>query len=153
MRHPFAGGNAVDWSQCVHHHTYFQREQTVAEVYGKMLTEGIDFAGAFDKEGGLCGLISFRMLSSALSARYGQALFADKALGQTSVPKVIFGPVADLTADELIPLVIPLEKVVLSSRRSISLQRKSCSSAARRSGVTTTSSLRPRPENTLASSP
>ncbi len=113
MRHPFADGNAVDWSASVHHRTAYHCSQTVADVYGKMLTAGVDYAAAFDGRDLLCGLVSFRMLSSALSAKYGQALFADKPLGHTSVPRVIFGPVAKEIADVLVPLVIPLDQTVV----------------------------------------
>jgi len=113
MRHPFADGNAIDWSRSVHHRTFFYRSQTVADVYGKMLTAGVDFAVAFDERDMLCGLVSFRMLSSTLSAKYGQALFADKPIGQTSVPRMIFGPVAKEIADVLVPLVIPLDQAVV----------------------------------------
>jgi signal transduction histidine kinase/CheY-like chemotaxis protein len=78
-----------------------------------MLALGIDYAAAYDEEDALCGLISFRMLSSALSARYGQALFAEKLLGKTYVPKMIFGPVSDGTADKLVPLIIPLKQTAI----------------------------------------
>jgi signal transduction histidine kinase/DNA-binding response OmpR family regulator len=113
MRHPFADGSSVDWSRSVHHRTCFRRDQTVADVYGKMLTAGVDFAAAFDERDMLCGLLSFRMLSSALSAKFGHALFADKPLGSTSVPRVIFGPVAKEIADVLVPLIIPLDQAVV----------------------------------------
>jgi hypothetical protein len=39
------------------------------------------------------------MLSAALSARFGQALFAEKMLGTVYVPRMVFGPVADYSAD------------------------------------------------------
>jgi len=113
MSQPFGNGNTVDWSHRVHHQTFFHGSQTVAQVYGKMLVLGVDFAVAFNAEDTLVGLISFRMLSAALSARYGQALFAGKILGETSVPRIIFGPVAESIADMLIPLVIPLGQAAI----------------------------------------
>ncbi|HEY0256650.1 MAG TPA: ATP-binding protein, partial [Candidatus Methylacidiphilales bacterium] len=113
MTHPFDAKNDLDWPRYVHHQTFFSRSRTVAEVYGKMLILGIDYAAAFDEKDALIGLISFRMLSAALSARYGQALFAAKLLGATRVPRVIFGPVSDGSADVLIPLIIPLPQTAI----------------------------------------
>jgi len=115
MSHIFGHGNTVNWSHRVQHKTYYHCTETVAKVYGQMLASGIDYAAAYDEEDALCGLVSFRMLSAALSARYGQALFAEKLLGRTSVPRVIFGPVSDGSADKLIPLVIPLEQAAILS--------------------------------------
>jgi len=114
MRHLFGDGNTVDWSNRVHHHSVFRRRQTVADVYAKMLALCVDYAAAFDEEDALCGLISFRMLSAALSARYGQALFAGKLLQEAFVPRVVFGPVGDsAAADVRIPLIIPLAQAAI----------------------------------------
>jgi signal transduction histidine kinase/CheY-like chemotaxis protein len=113
MSHIFGRGNTVNWSHRVQHQTFYHRSQTVAKVYSQMLASGVDYAAAYNEEDALCGLISFRMLSAALSARYGQALFADKLIGKISVPKVIFGPVSDGTADMLVPLIIPLQQAAI----------------------------------------
>ena len=113
MTSAFREGNAVDWAQCVHHRGFYDRRQSVSEVYGRMLSTGVDYAAAFDENGALAGLISFRMLSAALSARYGQALFAAKPLGEVHVRRLIFGRSTKTTADVLVPLVIPLEHAVV----------------------------------------
>jgi signal transduction histidine kinase/DNA-binding response OmpR family regulator len=117
MRHPLENGSSVVWSHRVHHTTSFQCTETVTEVHGKMLASGVDYAAVFKEGDILCGLVSFRMLSSALSARFGQALFAAKILGHASVPRMIFGPVAREIADTLVPLVIPLEEAVTLNPR------------------------------------
>jgi len=113
MSRVFNNGNAVDWSNRVHHRTFFHRNLTVQNIYGKMLAQGIDYAAVFDEAHTLVGLVSFRMLSAALSAKFGQALFADKMLGQLNVPRMIFGPVAEDAADVPVPLVIPLGQAAI----------------------------------------
>ena len=108
MLHSLHKGGAQDWSQRVHHRTTVYQFETVEQVFGRMLVAGVDYAAALDQSETLVGLVSFRMLSAALSARYGHALFAKKILGETSVPRVIFGPVPDGAPDASIALVIPL---------------------------------------------
>jgi signal transduction histidine kinase len=54
------------------------------------------------------------MLAAALSARYGQALFAKKALGEVRVAGVIFGRTAVTRPDEQISLIIPLAQTVVT---------------------------------------
>jgi signal transduction histidine kinase/CheY-like chemotaxis protein len=110
MNRPFSRGNTPDWLHWVHHQTFFQGSQTVQHVYARMLALGIDYAAVFDEADVLAGLVSFRMLSATLSARFGQALFADKMLGKSCVPRLIFGPVAAGAADVLVPLVVPLSQ-------------------------------------------
>ncbi len=126
MSQPFGDGNSVEWAHQAHQAPIFFRNQSVAEVYGKMLGQGVDYAVAFDDDA-LVGLISFRMLSAALSARFGQALFADKLLGKAHVPRVIFGPLASGAPDLLIPLIIPLDQaaIVDSSLDFFAAQKKS----------------------------
>jgi signal transduction histidine kinase/DNA-binding response OmpR family regulator len=92
----------------VHHRHFVDRGQTVEQVHARMLVLGIDYAAVVDGAKGLCGLVSFRMLTSTLSARYGHALYATKVLGETDVPRIVFGPVASEVADRPVSLVIPL---------------------------------------------
>jgi signal transduction histidine kinase/CheY-like chemotaxis protein len=91
--------------------------QTVEQVHGRMLALGIDFAAVLDNTKRLVGLVSFRMLSSTLSAKYGHALYAKKNLSGTSVPRIVFGPVPPDVADQPVPLVIPLDKTVMVTPR------------------------------------
>jgi signal transduction histidine kinase/DNA-binding response OmpR family regulator len=113
MSHPFGAGNTLDWSHRVHHQTALDPSQTVEHIYRLMLVLGIDFAAAVDEADTLLGLVSFKMLSAALSARYGQELFAKKILAKTSIPSVIFGPIDDATADQQHPLIIPLHHAAI----------------------------------------
>jgi len=57
--------------------------------------------------------VSFKMLSAALSAKYGHALFAKKVLRETRVPKVVFGVLAEDLRDEQVALVIPLDRTAV----------------------------------------
>jgi signal transduction histidine kinase/CheY-like chemotaxis protein len=113
MSQPFGDENGIEWSRQAYQAPVFLRNQTVMHVYGKMLAQGVDYAVAFDEGDVLLGLISFRMLSAALSARFGQALFAEKQLAKAEVPRVIFGPLASGPLDALIPLIIPLRHCAL----------------------------------------
>jgi signal transduction histidine kinase/CheY-like chemotaxis protein len=113
MRRSFTTGNLIDWSGQVYQQTAFERNQTVEHVYGKMLASGINFAAAIDDEMIPIGLVSFKMLSAALSARYGQALFAHKLLGEAHVPSVIFGPMSKSHPDVQLSLIIPLDQSAL----------------------------------------
>jgi signal transduction histidine kinase/DNA-binding response OmpR family regulator len=115
--HPLGPGDFVDWSRHVHHLTFFGRSETVEHVYGKMLALGIDYAAVVDHDPVPIGLISFKMLSAALSARYGQALFAKKMLGESRIPSVIFGPIHNGAADTLLPLIIPLDQTAVIHAR------------------------------------
>ncbi len=115
MDAPIAAGNLVEWSELVHHQTSFDENQTVEKVYSKMLSLGVDFAAALDKENIPIGLISFKMLAAALSARYGQALFARKILGEAHVPSVVFGPANAVLPHEQMPLIIPLNQTAVIS--------------------------------------
>ena len=94
----------MEWSELIHHQASFDQTQTVEQVYAKMLTLGIDFAAMVDEENVPIGLVSFKMLAAALSARYGQALFARKILIETQVPSVVFGPMAAIQPNERVPL-------------------------------------------------
>jgi len=78
-----------------------------------MLAMGIDFAAVFDEENVPVGLVSFKMLAAALSARYGHALFAKKILRGTLVPSVVFGPIAATQPNEQITLVIPIKQAAV----------------------------------------
>src|SRR5580698_9861297 len=111
MSQPDGNGRNVEWSRHVHHRHFVDRGQTVEQVHARMLALGIDYAAVMDGAKGVCGLVSFRMLSSTLSAKYGHALYANKMLAGTSVPRIVFGPVATEVADLPVSLVIPLENV------------------------------------------
>jgi signal transduction histidine kinase/DNA-binding response OmpR family regulator len=100
--------NIPDWANRAHHRTAVYQGETVEGVFTKMLSSGIDYAAALDEAGRLIGLVSFRMLSATLSARYGHALFAKKILGETEVQRIIFGPGQSQASDETVPLIIPL---------------------------------------------
>ena len=110
---PLPHGNTIDWSGIVHHQVSFESHQRVEDVYGKMLALDIDFACVVDSDNYPIGLLSFKMLAAALSARYGQALFAKKALGEVRVAGVIFGRTAERRPDEQISLIVPLSQVVV----------------------------------------
>ncbi len=113
MSHPQGNRNIVEWSRHVHHRHSIDRAQSIEQVHGRMLVQGIDYAGVLDGAKRLVGLVSFRMLSSTLSARYGHALYAGKTLGDVSVPRIVFGPVPADVADQPVPLVIPLDKTAI----------------------------------------
>jgi len=108
METPHPTGNQIEWSKLIHHQASFEPDQTVEQVYEKMLALGIDFAAAIDEENIPIGIVSFKMLAAALSAKYGHALFAKKIL-KTHVPGVIFGSIAKIRPDEQVALVIPVE--------------------------------------------
>ena len=112
MTHLQGNRHSVEWSRHVHHRHATDLGQTVEQVHARMLALGVDFAAVMDGSKRLAGLVSFRMLSSTLSARYGHALYASKVLGETSVPRMIFGPVAVDIADQAVPLVTPLAETV-----------------------------------------
>src|ERR1700677_3699466 len=112
MTHLQGNRHSVEWSRHVHHRHAVDLGQTVEQVHARMLALGVDFAAVMDGSKRLAGLVSFRMLSSTLSARYGHALYASKVLGETSVPRMIFGPVAVDIADQAVPLVTPLAETV-----------------------------------------
>lgn len=112
MDGPLATGNSMEWSEIIHHQISFDENQTVEHVYGKMLGQGIDFAAAVDEENIPIGLISFKMLAAALSARYGQALFAQKKLREAHVPSVVFGPAAAVNSSEQ-ALIIPIQQAAV----------------------------------------
>jgi signal transduction histidine kinase/DNA-binding response OmpR family regulator len=100
--------NIPDWAHRAHHRTAVFQGETVEGVFTKMLSAGIDYAAALDEAGNLVGLVSFRMLSATLSARYGHALFAKKILSETEVQRVIFGPQQRVAGDDAVPLIIPM---------------------------------------------
>ncbi len=102
----------MEWSELIHHQTSFDPGQTVEQVYEKMLAMGIDFAVAVDEENVPVGLVSFKMLAAALSAKYGHALFAKKILS-TRVPSVIFGSLATTQPHEQMALFIPISRAVV----------------------------------------
>jgi signal transduction histidine kinase/DNA-binding response OmpR family regulator len=105
--------HCVEWARHVHHRHFIDRNQSVEQVHGRMLLQGIDYAAVLDNAKRLVGLVSFRMLSSTLSAKYGHALYAKKILADTSVPRIVFGPVPADVADQPVPLVIPLDKTAM----------------------------------------
>lgn len=114
MDDPLGRGNFIEWSDHIHHRTSFTPSQTVEQVHRAMLSSGIDYAAVVDEENIPVGLVSFKMLSAALSARYGQALFAKKALGDTHIPRVVFGPAAPMSSDGHLPIVIPLDQTEIA---------------------------------------
>ena len=126
MSPSFSHGEHLDWSRRVRHQAFFEDRLTVEHVYGEMLAMGIDYAAAFNDREVLIGLVSFRMLSAALSARFGQALFAKKLLGTTLVPKMIFGPVDAKARDEQVPLIIPLERTAIIRSVSDFFEAQKC---------------------------
>jgi signal transduction histidine kinase len=98
-----SNGN-LEWSELVHHQTAFSPGQTIEQVYERMLALGVDFAVAIDEESVPVGLVIFKRLAAALSAKYGHALFAKKLLN-TRLPGVIFG--STQTGEE-VDLVLPI---------------------------------------------
>jgi signal transduction histidine kinase/CheY-like chemotaxis protein len=104
--------NRIDWTCHVHHRFFMTEGQTVEHVYGKMLEWGIDFAALVDKADRPIGMVSFRMLSAALGARYGHALFAKKLLEETYIPSVLLGS-GPGAKDGHLPLIIPMDRLVL----------------------------------------
>lgn len=115
MSPPLVSGNFLDWSRIVHHRTAFDQRQSVEQVYAEMLALGIDFAVMVNATNRPIGLVSFKRLAAALSAKYGQALFAKKILGETHVPSVVFGSVPESAQREDAPLVVPLHDVAVIS--------------------------------------
>ena len=101
-------GNCIEWSDYIHHQVSFDQNQTVEHVHREMLVKGIDYAAEVDEENVPIGLVSFKILSAALSARYGQALFAKKMLGDTRVPGAVLGSMTKIPPDEQRHIVIPL---------------------------------------------
>ncbi len=97
----------MTWSELIHNRAALNQNQTVEQAHRDMLARGIDYAVVNNAEGSVIGMVSFKMVAAALSAKYGQALFAGKSIGQTRVPSVIFGPVNQLPPDQQVPLVIP----------------------------------------------
>jgi hypothetical protein len=109
-------GSLVDWPNYIHHRAALNEGHTVEDTYHQMLTLGVDYAAAVDRNNVPVGLVSFKMLSAALSARYGQALFAKKLLEEVRIPSVILGRIADSTVDDvLLSLIIPLDQVAVVS--------------------------------------
>lgn len=81
-----------------------------------MLAQGIEYAAEIDEENIPIGLVSFKILSAALSARYGQALFAKKKLGETRVPGAVLGSMSNVRRDQQTAIVIPIaQATVLNS--------------------------------------
>src|SRR5271156_527755 len=117
MSQPPDSRHLVEWSRQVHHRHAVDLGQTVEQVHGRMLALGIDYAAVLDSAKRLGGLASFRMLSSTLSAKYGHAPYAKKVLGETNVPRIVFGPVPRDVADQPVPLVIPLDKTAIVTPR------------------------------------
>ena len=113
MDDPLSRGNFVEWPERVHHRVHFDQDQTIEQVYREMLALGIDFAAEVDAENVPIGLVSFKMLAATLSAQYGQALFAKKTLEETRVPKVVFGPMWQMSTEENIAMVIPIERATV----------------------------------------
>jgi len=113
MNDPLGNGNFVEWSDHIHHRASFDQNQTVEEVHRKMLGLGIDYAAEIDEENVPIGLVSFKMLSAALSARYGQALFAKKTIGDTRVPSSVFGSRTNMPPDHQMALVIPVSQATV----------------------------------------
>ena len=113
MNKPVQAGEKIDWPLYIHHRSNIDPNQTVAEVHRKMLDVGIDYAAAVDDHHNLVGLISLKMVSAALSARFGQALFANKLLGETCIPSVILGSPRNGAPDVQLTLVIPMEQVAV----------------------------------------
>ena len=113
MSHPQSDRNSVVWSQHVHHRHFVDLGQTVEQVHARLLVLGVDYAAVLDSGKRLAGLVSYRMLTSTLSAKYGHALYANKILGETSVPRIVFGLVPKDIADQPVDLVIPLDKTAM----------------------------------------
>jgi len=102
----------MEWSDLIHHHTSFDPGQTIEQVYEKMLALGVDYAAAVDEENIPVGLVSFKMLAAALSAKYGHALFAKKLLN-TRVPSVILGSIGTNQTEDQVDLVLPLAQTAV----------------------------------------
>jgi signal transduction histidine kinase len=113
MNDPLGHGNCVEWSDHIYHRAFFVRKQTVEEVHAKMLSLGIDYAAEVDEEHVPIGLISFKRLSAALSARYGQALFAKKMLGDAMVPSAVLGYLTHEERDHQMSIVIPISQATV----------------------------------------
>ena len=113
MNDPLGTGNFIEWSDHVKHRNSFSPDDTVEHVYESMLSQGIEFAAVTIDDDAPIGLISFKMLTAALSAKYGHALFAKKALKTAKVPSVVFGPLAKLQAEQQVPIIIPLEQAAV----------------------------------------
>jgi signal transduction histidine kinase len=113
MQRPVGIGDYIDWSQHACHRTSFERSHTVEYTYEQMLALGINFAAITDENRRPAGMVSFKMLSAALSARYGQALFAKKMLGETRVSSVVLGSLHDGPPSEQVPIILPLDQVAV----------------------------------------
>jgi len=112
MEKSFCADNKIDWTCNVHHRFFLTEGQTVEFVYGKMLEWGIDFAALVNQDDAPIGLVSFRMVSAALGARYGHALFARKMLEETQIPSVLLGSGRG-ASNVLLSLVIPMDRAVV----------------------------------------
>ncbi len=113
MNDPLGYGNCVEWSDHIYHRAHFDQKQTVEEVHAKMLSLGIDYAAEIDEENIPIGLISLKRLSAALSARYGQALFAKKVIGEALVPSAVLGYMTHLPRDRHTSIVIPISQATV----------------------------------------
>jgi signal transduction histidine kinase len=113
MNDPLGHGNCVEWSDHIYHRAHFDQKQTVEEVHAKMLGLGIDYAAEIDEENIPIGLISFKRLSAALSARYGQALFAKKMIGEAFVPSAVLGYMNHIPRDHQTSIVIPISQATV----------------------------------------
>jgi signal transduction histidine kinase len=113
MTAPLVAGNLPEWRKLVHHETSFDANQTVESVYGKVLSLGLDFAVIVTSDNIPTGLISFKMMAAALSAKYGHALFAKRKLRDVRVPGVVFGSITKAQPNKEMPLIIPLDHVAV----------------------------------------
>ncbi len=108
MDAPLEAGNFLQWTSLIHHRASLSQDRTVEQAHAEMLALGIDYAGVVDQDQTLVGMVSFKMVAAALSAKYGQALFSKRSLGVTRVPSLIFGPMVQLPPDHQVPLITPL---------------------------------------------
>ena len=113
MAEPLGNGNIIEWYKLIHHRSFLNSNQTVEQAHREMLAKGIDYAVVVDDDNFLLGMVSFKMVSAALSAKFGQALYAEKSLHQTRIPRVIFGPVTKSPGDEQLPLIISIEETAV----------------------------------------
>lgn len=85
----------------------------IEEAHQEMLRTGVDFAVVLDDLEQVLALASFKRIAAVLSAKYGQALFSRRRLGQTRVHSKIVGPARSRAEDDYLAVVTPIESVMV----------------------------------------
>ncbi len=106
--------HAIDWAGYAQPGLALGQDVTLEEAHQEMLRLGSDFAVVLDSRRHVLALASFKRLAAVLSAKYGQALFSRRRLGQTRVHSKIVGPARSRPEeDDYLAVVTPIEHAMV----------------------------------------